>query len=327
MAKPPSDASPTTVLLSDRLAAMRDVVGPDFPGVRFVVAAPDGAVPDKGRDAAALFRAGLSHDALRAILEQAPALNWIHTASAGFNWVLIPEVVERGIRLTRTAGALDEPIAEFVLATTLAMTKRLPDFLRAQSEGVWHRDVPVDRLAGKTVGILGAGAIGRAAARRFRPFGTRLIGSKRTPEQLPEFDEVVGPNEVGRLVREADVLVVSCPLTPETEHLLDADSFRSMKSSALVVNVARGAILVEGDLVHALRSGEIAGAALDVFAAEPLPPGSPLWALDNVIITPHASYLGPGNEDAIAREFCENLRRYLSAEPLLNAIKSTELGY
>jgi phosphoglycerate dehydrogenase-like enzyme len=185
----------------------------------------------------------------------------------------------------------------------------------------------VDRLEGKTVAIIGAGSIGRAAAQRFRAFGTTVLGSKRTPEALPEFDEVVGPDGIGRLVREADVLVLACPLTPETRHLIDAASFGAMKPSAILVNVARGAVVVEEDLVAALRDGEIAGAALDVFETEPLPEDSPLWGMDNVLITPHVSYLGPGSERAIAAEFQENLRRYLAGEPLRNQIKSRELGY
>lgn len=328
MNDPEGDATSPTVLLSERLGdTMRARLAPQFPHVRFSVLPADGAVPEDARDAEVLFRAGMPHEALRTALGQAPGLRWIHTASAGFNWVLIPEVAASEIRLTRTAHAVDVPIAEFVLATALSLLKRLPAFRAAQGARTWSRDEPVERLEGKTVGIIGAGAIGRAAAARFRAFDTTVIGMKRAPAQLPEFHEVVGPDGLDRLLREADVLVLACPLTPETRHLLDAAAFRAMKPSAILINIARGAVAVEADLFQALRTGEIAAAALDVFETEPLPEDSPLWGMDNVLITPHVSYLGPGNESAIAEEFAENLRRYQKGEPLRNEIKSRELGY
>lgn len=325
---PVPDTAPLTVLFSHRLEGpILERIAGDFPGVRFAVTADDGTVPEDARTAHVLFRAGMSHEALRVVLDQAPSLQWIHTASAGFNWVLIPEVVASDVRLTRTAGALDVPIAEFVLATTLALVKRLPGFLTVQRKSTWLRDLGVERLAGKTVGIIGAGAIGSATARRFRSFDTHVLGLKRTPVQLPDFDEVLGPDGLDRLIHDSDVLVLACPLTPETEHMLNARTFERMKPTSLLINVSRGAVVVEEDLIEALSKGEIAAAALDVFDTEPLPQSSPLWGMENVIVTPHASYLGPGSEEATAEEFAENLRRFLAGEPLCNEIKSRALGY
>lgn len=318
---------PTIVLLSDRLAAHRAELETWVPGIRVEVMTPDGNVPEHARSARVLYRAGLSHAALRTALAQLPDLRWIHTASAGFNWVLIPEVVARPIALTRSANVLDVPIAEFVVAATLALLKDLPAFFRAQEARTWARPTMLHGLHGKTVGIVGAGAIGRAAATRFRGFGTHTIGLKRTPASLPEFDEVRGPDGLDALLRECDVVVLACPLTPETRHLIDRTRLASMRPSALLINVARGEIVVEADLIAALRDGVIAGAALDVFATEPLPSDSPLWELENVIVTPHASYLDPSNAQGALEEFLDNLRRFLAGEELRNTITSAELGY
>ena len=268
----------------------------------------------------------MPHEALRRTLAQAPELQWIHTASAGFNWVLIPEVEASPIVLTRTAHVLNQPIAEYVVAVTLALVKGVPQLLDGQRRRAWARP-QVGTLKGRTLVVIGAGAIGSEVAHRFRAFGMRTLGVKRRPEPMPEFDDVVGPSELGALLPQADVLVVACPLTPETRHLLGRAEFARMNSEAILVNVARGEILVEEHLIEALEGRLIAGAALDVFTVEPLPEASPLWALPNVIISPHASYLSPHNERGLLEEFAENLRRFLSGEPLMNQITSRELGY
>jgi phosphoglycerate dehydrogenase-like enzyme len=317
-----------SVVLSHRLGAeLGTELARRLPDISVVTLPEDGSVPERGRDASVLYRAGMSQDALRTALAMLPELRWIHTASAGFNWLLIPEVVARPITLTRTATVLNTPIAEYAVGVSLALLKRLPAFLRAQAERRWERGLDLRGLDGTTLGVLGAGAIGRAAARRFRAFGMRTLGIKREPDPLPEFDEVRAPSDVDRLVREADVLLIACPLTPETRHMIGARQFQVMRPTAIVVNVARGEVVVEEDLVTALQEGRIAGAALDVFANEPLPEESPIWNLPNVIVTPHVSYLDPSNLRAGMEEFLDNLRRFRAGEPLLHQIKSRELGY
>lgn len=319
---------PSTLLLSDRLG--NDVEGAlaeRFPDLRIVRLPASGEVPEDARDATMLYRAGMPHDALRTALAQLPALDWIHTASAGFNWVLIPEVVARPIRLTRTARVLDVPIAEYVIGTTLALLKGLPGLLEAQRARRWEREVSARGLLGATVGVIGAGAIGSAVAARLRPFGVKVLGMKRDPKPMAGFDEIFGPTELDRLLTESDVVVVACPLTPETRHLLGAREFALMRSHAVLVNIARGDVLVEAELVEALRERRFAAAALDVFSEEPLPATSPLWDLDNVILTPHISYVDPNNSARGVSEFADNLERYLAGAPLLNEIKSRELEY
>ncbi len=323
----PSHAAPT-LLLSHRLGGeTHDALVARFPDLRIVVLPESGDVPGDARDGTVLYRAGMPFDALRTALAQLPDLAWIHTASAGFNWVLIPEVVGRPIRLTRTARVLDVPIAEYAVGATLALLKRFPSYLEAQRERRWDRAMDARGLDGATVGVIGAGAIGRAAALRYRAFGARLIGMKRDPVPLPEFDAIVPRDELDRLLEESDVVLVACPLTPETRHLLGRAQFARMKANAILVNVARGEVLVEDDLVSALRSRTIAAAALDVFTVEPLPADSPLWALDNVLLTPHVSYVDPGTLRRGIEEFATNLDRFREDRPLEHEIKSRELGY
>ena len=317
-----------TLLLSHRLGGeTREALAARFPDLRIVVLPESGDVPEDARDATVLYRAGMPFDALRTALAQLPDLAWIHTASAGFNWVLIPEVVARPIRLTRTARVLDVPIAEYAVGATLALLKRFPAYLEAQRERRWDRAMDARGLDGATVGVIGAGAIGRAAAVRYRAFGARLWGMKRDPEPLPEFDEILPRAELDRLLEGSDVVLVACPLTPETRHLLGRAQFARMKPTAVLVNVARGEVLVEDDLIEALRARTIAAAALDVFTVEPLPAASPLWSLDNVLLTPHVSYVDPFTLRRGIEEFAANFERFRDGLPLLHEIKSRELGY
>jgi phosphoglycerate dehydrogenase-like enzyme len=316
------------LLLSHRLdGETRTILENRFPELRIATLPESGQVPNALRDATVLYRAGMPHDALRTALSQLPDLRWIHTASAGFNWVLIPEVLERPIHLTRNANVLDVPIAEYVLGTTLALLKRLPAFLALQRERRWERLLDARGLDGATVGIIGAGAIGRATAARFKPFEARTLGLKRDPSPVEEFDEVLAPHALERLLTESDVVVVACPLTDETRHLLGRREFGLMRPHAVLINVARGEVIVESELIQALSENRIAGAALDVFTEEPLPSDSPLWELDNVILTPHVSYVDPDNLRRGVEEFTENLERFIAGEPLRNEIKSRELGY
>lgn len=316
------------ILLSSAFgeATQRELAGM-FPEATFALLAEDGTVPAGAGHARALFRKSLSHEALHTALDGAPGLEWIHTASAGFNWVLTPRVAASGIQLTRSTQAHYAPIAEFAVALALALKKRLPAFFASQQAREWKRPPTLGTLAGGTASILGAGAIGREAARLFRLHGMRTLGSKRTPEPLPEFDEILSPDDLPRLLAEADVLVIACPLTPETQHLIGREQLALMRSSAVLVNIARGPIVVEADLVDALERGVIAGAGLDVFDTEPLLPENPLWGTPNTIVTPHVSYLADEDESVLLQEFAGNLRRFLAGEPLLNTIRSRELGY
>jgi phosphoglycerate dehydrogenase-like enzyme len=316
-----------TVLLTrlyeaEHLTRLRD----GFPDVHFAQISADAVVPADGARAEVLVRCYMSKPQLKGVLAAAPELRWIHTCTAGFDQLLIPEVVDRGLLVTRSARTHNVAMAEFVLGYMLSLAKRFPAMLAAQAARTWQPPDP-DDLAGKTVGIIGAGAIGSEVARRCRAFDMRVIGLKRTPVPLPGFDRVDPPNGLPRMLAESDFVLLACPLTSETRGMIAAPQFKMMKPTAYLLNIARGGLVADEDLIRALREGWIAGAALDAFTVEPLPPESPLWTLERAIITPHCSYRSPGGTWRGLEEFESNLRRYLAGERLENQLKDPVLGY
>ncbi len=263
----------------------------------------------------------------REAVQQARHLRWIHSTAAGVDQLLHPEVVARDVIVTDSSGIHAEPITEHVLAVMLAFARRLPAATRSQMARRWDRaSIIGEELWGKTVGILGLGSIGREVATRCKAFGMRVIGTKRTPAVMPQVDQVLPPEGLEEVLRAADYLVIILPLTPRTRGLIGARELGVMKPSAYLINVARGAIVQEGALIEALRHGRLRGAGLDVFEREPLPQDSPLWGMEQVILTPHVSGAGPDYLDRALPLFCENLRRFLAGAPLLNVVDKRQ-GY
>jgi len=268
---------------------------------------------------AALTRAGEGPDSLQ---EAAPRLRWVQLTSAGADRLLGSGFSEQGVRVTTVSGLHATPIGEFVLCAMLMFAKGAPTSMRAQVRHEWARFAPTE-LRGKTVGVVGMGNIGREVGRLARAFGCRVVGTTRSAserETTPDGYEVLPAAELRRLLGESDYVVLSVPLTEETRGMIDEAELHAMKPTAVLVNIARGAVVVEQALARALRDGWIAGAALDVFEKEPLPAESPFWDMENVILTPHISggteiY----NERAVAI-FTDNLRRYLAGEPLRNVV-------
>lgn len=312
----------TSIYQPEHLAALRA----SFPDVRFTQLTQDGAVPADATAAEVLLRCYMSKPALRRALTEAPGIKWIHTCTAGFDQLLIPEIVERGLRVTRSAQTQNIPMAEFVIGYLFLVSKRFPDILRSQARHLWQPPDP-DELGGKTIGIVGAGAVGVEVARRCAALGMRVIGTKRSPGPLPHFERVATPDGLPALLAESDYVLLSVPLTSETQGMIGEPQLHMMKPTAWLINIARGALIVEADLVRALRERRIAGACLDAFVHEPLPADSPLWDLDNLILTPHSSYRSPHGMTRGLEEFEANLRRYLNGEPLANPLKDPVLGY
>lgn len=259
-------------------------------------------------------------DAVAGAWDAADAVRWVHTASAGVDRVTFPALLDSPAVLTNSRGIFDGPMAEYVLGLVLAFAKDLPATLGAQGRREWrHRET--EPVAGRRAVVVGGGPIGRAIARVLGCVGLRveLVG-RRAAEGVHAFDALPG------LLPDADYVVLAAPLTDATRGMLDAAAIATLKPTARVINVGRGGLVVEDDLVAALRSGRIAGAALDVFATEPLPASSPLWELPNVIVSPHMSGDVVGWRDALVDVFADNLARYRDGAALRNVVDKS-LGY
>lgn len=300
---------------------IRDQIAPLLPaGQAIAWVDPEGGFEGDPSDAVAYFRWWTGRPVLDKVLAVAPEMRWIHTPSAGVEHLLIAPVLERDITLTNSAGVHAIPIAEFVLALLLSRAKQLPGYAAAQAEARWDRAHEPQELYEQTMLILGIGGIGQAIAERAAAFGMRVLGSRRAPRPMPGVARVVGNDGWRELLPEADYIVVAAPLTEETRGMLDAAAFAAMKPTAYLVNIARGAIIDEAALIAAIGAGRIAGAALDTFEQEPLPPESPLWSLPNVTITPHATAGSPRMRERQIALFLENLQRFRNGEPLRNVV-------
>lgn len=250
---------------------------------------------------------------------RARRLRWVHALGAGVE-NLSQDVFGTEILITNN-HVHGDTIADHVFAFVLAHTRRLRAVFRYQEAGRWgHADLEGQVLAGRTMGVLGLGTIGAQVARRAAAFGMRVVGTKRRPEPVPGVERVLSPDGLDVVLRASHILALTLPLTRDTRGLLGARELGLLPPGAFVVNVGRGDLVDETALVDALRKGQLAGAGLDVFADEPLPPTSPLWTLPGVIVTPHVSGGFPGYMDRIVPLFCENLRRYLAGKSLINIV-------
>ncbi|GIX46231.1 MAG: 3-phosphoglycerate dehydrogenase [Candidatus Tectimicrobiota bacterium] len=270
-----------------------------------------------------LVISGAWHDSL---LEQAAKLKWIQAIGAGYDQFPLAELRRRGIRLTNAAGVNTNAVSEHAIALMLALTRRLPEARDNQHRQYWRPMISdpqarEDELAGKTLGIVGLGAIGNRLASLAKAFGMRVIGTKARPETYRGLaDQVWPPDRLGDLLREADFVVLCCPLTPATRGLIGAAALKQMRPSAYLINVARGPVVDEDALIAALQAGDIAGAALDVTTTEPLPPESPLWRMANVLITPHTAGETAQYEKRLVDLIVENVHRWERDEPFLNQV-------
>lgn len=301
----------------------------EFPRHRFLHARDEHEGLDLIADADAAFSAQVHRDQLA----RAARLRWIHSPAAGVGAMLYPEMAQSPIVLTNSRGMAAETIGEHAVAVTLAMFRRLPVAVRRQSERRWAQDeisagLPNRAVSGADVLVVGLGAIGSAIAVKFTALGARVKGIRRRADcgSHPGVEEVAGPDRLHALLATADVVLISAPETSATRHLIGEREFAAMKRDALLVNVSRGKLVDERALARALQSAAIGGAALDVFEHEPLDASSPLWALPNVLITPHTSGFRPDHWDAATSLFADNLRRFERGEPLLNVVDK-QAGY
>ena len=264
---------------------------------------------------------------------QLPRVRWVQHWAAGVDrFTTRPALMEKDFVLTNGSGIHSIPITEHILAYLFAFARGLHCAVRAQVAHRW--DKPPDpcrgdlfELPGKTMVLIGVGAIGARTAQTAAALGIEVIGVRRNPAQrVPGLRRTVGPAQLTEVLPEADFVVLTVPLTDETHHIIDDAALRAMKSTAIVINIGRGGTIDEDALIRALQEGRIGGAGLDVFETEPLPESSPLWDLPNVILTSHYAGHNPHYDDRALTIFRDNLRRYLDGAPLRNVV-DPEAGY
>ncbi|HSP35434.1 MAG TPA: D-2-hydroxyacid dehydrogenase [Thermoanaerobaculia bacterium] len=287
-----------------RLAVIADPSFPALPmlrdaGISFFTTTDPAAL----RDAEAILLAPRYEFVIRRL--DAPRLRWLHALAAGVETLPFDELRDRDVVITNSRGLYADALGEWVIAAILWFAKDLPRLARSKAEHKWD-PFHVERLEGKSIGIIGFGGIGRAIARRAEAMRMNMITSRRSAADPRAF--------------EADYVVLSVPLTDETHNLMSAARIAKMKPHAVLINVSRGAVVDEEALVDALRNRAIRGAALDVFQEEPLPPDHPLWSLDNVLLSPHSADWTADSHERAMRFFIENWRRYERGEALENVV-------
>ena len=266
-------------------------------------------------------------------LAEAPKLRWVHTSAVAVETLCLPELFARNIVITNTRGVQALPIAEHVIAVTLALAKQLPFVIENQQQARWAQNEFVGTrlpwlLKGRTLGLIGVGTIGAEIARRAEAFGMRVIALRRRPAYGPigHVERVYGKADLDDFLGQCHVLVICAPLTPETHSLMGEKQFAQLPKGAVVINVGRAKIIDTEALMASLHSRHLRGASLDVFPQEPLPPEHPLWTTPNVILTPHTSGFRQGHWDEVVDLFGDNLDRFLRNEPLKFRVEP-ELGY
>ena len=254
--------------------------------------------------------------------ERAPALRWIHFTGAGLEHLTPFDWIPEGVTLTNNSGVHAPKAAEYAEMAILMLANRIPAHVTNQRGARWQQFFPAP-VTGKTLLIVGVGAMGLAAAARAKRLGMRVLGIRRTGKPQPHVDRMYRPDALEKLLPQADVVLVTAPLTPATRGLIGRRQLQLMKPEAGIINMGRAAIIDYAALAATLTRGELAGAILDVFDPEPLPSTSPLWQTPNLIMTPHCSSDAPDYADRTLDLFFANLRRYLARRPLRNEVDRT----
>lgn len=283
-------------------------------------------------DAEIILYSGLTGKTVdfREVWRHANGVKWVHCLSAGVEKLLFPELVDSPVPVTNAKGVFKRSLAEFAVLGMLYFYKHARRLVESQRGHHWD-DFKVDWLPGKIMGVVGYGEIGQECARLAKALGVKIYATRRKPhlsENDPILDRIFGSDQLHEMLGQVDVVLAAAPLTPETRHMLSDAAFAAMKPSAIVMNVGRGPVIDEGALVRALQQKRIAAAALDVFEREPLPADSPLWDMENVLISPHCTdrTREPDWLDLTMQCFLDNFQRYVKGEPLLNIVDK-KAGY
>ena len=256
------------------------------------------------------------------LIKRAKNLQWIQSMASGVDAIVKLPSLRKEVLLTSTRGIHAPQMAEMAIVLMLSLNRNFPQIIRNQDKGIWER-WPAKLLYQKRVGILGIGAIGEEIARKCKAFGMTVLGIDIVQRKVDAVDYSYGPEDLLKVVQEVDYLIIVVPLTPQTRKMVETKVLSSMKPTAFLINIGRGEILDEDALIHALESGKIAGAALDVFSQEPLPQEHPFWKTKNLILTPHIGGTSTIYVDQVLSIFEENLRRFLRGErqTLINLVE------
>ena len=246
-------------------------------------------------------------------------LKWIQLASIGVDQVPKEIALRNNILITNNKGGYKIPIGEWIVMDILSLLKKSLSFYRNQELKHWELNPDLFELYGKTVGFIGTGTIALEAAKRLQGFDVNILGVNTSGRAVEHFDKCFSMDNIDKVLSESDIVVLTIPYTESTHHLIDEDKFSQMKDSAFFINISRGAIVEEAALISNLQKGKLAAAALDVFTEEPLPVDNPLWSMDNVIVTPHNSWVSERATERRLSLIYENMKRYAQGQELINA--------
>jgi phosphoglycerate dehydrogenase-like enzyme len=290
--------------------------------IRVVVSLDPEIFASAAPEAGVLLNSSAPIDRVRAVWNMAPKLRWVHSLSAGVENSLFPELISSPVPLTNSRGIFARSLGEFAIGAALYFDKDLERMKRQQRSGKWE-PFDVQELYAKTMGIVGYGSIGRAAARLAHAFGMKVLALRRKPAHSDGdtlLDGVFPPERINDLMAQSDFVVVAAPLTPQTSGMVGSAQIAAMKPSAIFINVGRGPVVDEPALIAALKDKRIRGAALDVFDKEPLPEGHPFYSMENVLLSPHCADHTPGWIESAVEFFLDNFERFRKGEPLENIV-------
>jgi len=312
----------TLLVLADPAASWLKLLGTLGPDVTVLVSNDPGQVREYAPQADVIVNGTSNPPLLSAAIPPATRARWIHSLWTGVDNVLCPEILASPLPLTNGRGVFRRPLAEWSIGAMLYFAYRMRRMIRQQQAGVWEA-FTTEEIQGKTLGIIGYGGIGSMAAELARPFGMRIVALRRRPELFekdPLVDQSFAPSQLNELMAASDYVLLATPLTDETRGMIGAAQIAAMKSTSVLINVGRGAVVDEAALIKALDDGKIRGAALDVFAVEPLPAGHPFYSMENVLLSPHtADHLQDFIHLAV-EAFLENLKRLQAGQPLMNLV-------
>ncbi|RWB95031.1 MAG: D-2-hydroxyacid dehydrogenase [Mesorhizobium sp.] len=318
----PPDGNAVTVLLYRFANEHAELFHERFPDVLLLTAKDAASLDEQIAQADVL----LAHSFPIEIFNKARRLRWFQCASAGIDSIMPIRNCIGDLIITNVRGIHGEVIADYVMTGIAMMYWDFSQFMRDQSRNEWHPR-PLAPLAGRMLGVVGLGSIGTAIARRGKSFGMSVIGSKRNvTEPVRGVDRLFPPENIAELLQLSDFVVLAVPQVPETVGLIGREQLRLMRRSAVLVNIARGSVVAESELIEALKTGTIAGAVLDVFEREPLSADSALWTMPNVIVTPHVAGWMTDYDNRVLEIFADNLQRFIEKKPLRNVVDLTR-GY